>query len=108
MGRKTSPGPRKSSSKEAATKTASRSFKIKNELGLHARAAALFVKTASKFKAEISIKKGAHEVNGKSIMGLLMLAAGHGTEIQLAANGPDAPRALQELGGLIENRFGEK
>ncbi|MBI2981073.1 MAG: HPr family phosphocarrier protein [Deltaproteobacteria bacterium] len=108
MVKKTSPGPRRSSGKEAATKTASQSFKIKNELGLHARAAALFVKAASKFRAEISIRKGAQKVNGKSIMGLLMLAAGRGTEIQLAANGPDAPQAVEELGGLIENRFGEK
>ncbi|MBI2083949.1 MAG: HPr family phosphocarrier protein [Deltaproteobacteria bacterium] len=108
MAKKTSHGQQKSSNKGAATNTASHAFKVKNELGLHARAAALFVKTASKFRANIMVKKGAHEVNGKSIMGILMLAAGRGSEIHITADGHDAPQALAELGTLIQNGFGEE
>ena len=100
MAKKTLREPEKSSKKEAT-------FKITNELGLHARAAALFVKVASAYRSEIIIRKGNQSVNGKSIMGVLMLAAARGSEIRVIAQGDDAAQALQELGRLIERKFGE-
>jgi len=83
-------------------------FTIKNRLGLHARAAALLVKTANKFASEVTIEKDGLEVNGKSIMGILMLAASKGTKITLKVEGKDSVQALQTLGRLIENKFGEE
>ena len=83
-------------------------FTIKNRLGLHARAAALVVKTANKFASEVTIEKDGLEVNGKSIMGILMLAASKGTKITLKVEGKDSVQALQILGRLIENKFGEE
>ena len=80
---------------------------IKNELGLHARAAAQFVQTANKFRAEITVSKDGEEVNGKSILSLMMLAAPIGSEIQLKANGEDALDMLESLLRLIDHRFGE-
>ncbi len=77
-------------------------------MGLHARAAALFVKAASRFKSEVTVSRGAHSVNGKSIMGILMLAAACGSEIHVTAQGGDAPAALRALGTLIDGKFGEK
>jgi phosphocarrier protein len=83
-------------------------FTIRNRLGLHARAAALLVKTANKFASEVTIEKDSLEVNGKSIMGILMLAASKGTKITLKVEGRDSVQALQTLGRLIENKFGEE
>jgi phosphocarrier protein len=83
-------------------------YTIKNRLGLHARAAALLVKTANKFASELTIEKDGLEVNGKSIMGILMLAASKGTKITLKVEGRDSVQALQTLGRLIENKFGEE
>ena len=83
-------------------------FIIRNKLGLHARAAALLVKTANNYAADITIEKDGIEVNGKSIMGILMLAASRGTRITLKVEGKDAAEAMQTLGQLIENRFGEE
>ena len=83
-------------------------FTIKNRLVLHARAAALLVKTANKFASEVTIEKDGLEVNGKSIMGILMLAASKGTKITLKVEGKDSVQALQTLGRLIENKFGEE
>ena len=83
-------------------------FTIRNRLGLHARAAALVVKTANKFASEVTIEKDGLEVNGKSIMGILMLAASKGTKITLKVEGRDSVQALQTLGRLIENKFGEE
>jgi len=83
-------------------------FTIRNRLGLHARAAALLVRTANKFAAEVTIEKDGLEVNGKSIMGILMLAASKGTKITLKVEGRDSVQALQTLGRLIENKFGEE
>ncbi|MCA1928237.1 MAG: HPr family phosphocarrier protein [Calditerrivibrio sp.] len=80
---------------------------IINELGLHARAAALFVKTASKYRSEIILSKGSLTANGKSIMGVMMLAAPKGSVITLKCTGDDAEDAINELKVLIENRFGE-
>lgn len=83
-------------------------FIIRNRLGLHARAAALLVKTANRFAAEITIEKDGMEVNGKSIMGILMLAASKGSKIRLKVEGKDSIQALQTIGKLIENKFGEE
>jgi phosphocarrier protein len=83
-------------------------YTIRNRLGLHARAAALLVKTANKFASELTIEKDGLEVNGKSIMGILMLAASKGTKITLKVEGRDSVQALQTLGRLIENKFGEE
>jgi phosphocarrier protein HPr len=83
-------------------------FTIRNRLGLHARAAALVVKTANRFEAEVVIEKDGLEVNGKSIMGILMLAASKGTRITLKADGKDSVQAIRALGELIENKFGEE
>ncbi len=83
-------------------------FTIKNRLGLHARAAALLVKTANKFACDVTIEKDGVEVNGKSIMGILMLAASKGTKITLKVEGRDSVQALQTLGRLIESKFGEE
>jgi phosphocarrier protein HPr len=83
-------------------------FTIRNRLGLHARAAALLVKTANRFSAEVTLEKDGVEVNGKSIMGILMLAASKGTKITLKAEGKDAAQTMQALAKLIENKFGEE
>lgn len=84
-----------------------RTYTIKNKLGLHARAASLFVQLASKFDSEISVVKNDQEVNGKSIMGILILAAAQGTRITIKAAGNDAGNAINALGELIDNGFGE-
>ena len=83
-------------------------FTIINKLGLHARASALFVKTASQFKSDITVFREGIEVNGKSIMGIMMLAAAKGTEIILQVSGPDESEAFQKLEELIQNGFGEE
>lgn len=80
---------------------------IVNQLGLHARAAAKLVTLASKFSAEIRIRKEGREVSGKSIMGVMMLAAAKGSQITLIAEGDDADQALSELAELVAQRFGE-
>lgn len=74
---------------------------VKNKSGLHARPAALFVQLATKFDAAITLKRGRQSVNGKSIMGILMLAAGKGSQIQIEADGEDAKQAILELGKLV-------
>lgn len=83
-------------------------FLIINRLGLHARASALFVKTASRFDAEVRLAKEGIEVNGKSIMGIMMLAASKGTTVSLSVEGADEAEALQAIGELITNGFGEE
>ncbi len=83
-------------------------FMIMNTLGLHARAAATFVKIANRFHSEITVVKDDASVNGKSIMGVLMLAASKGTEISVTAKGGDAKEALEALGKLIADKFGEQ
>ena len=74
---------------------------IKNKQGLHARPAALFVQIANKFASEITIVKGRQKINGKSIMGIMMLAAGAGSKVTIVANGDDADRAIVELEQLL-------
>ena len=85
-----------------------RTFLIVNTLGLHARAAAQLVSTANRFKSEVHVEKEGTEVNGKSIMGVLTLAAAKGTEIVVSCEGEDAAEAMTALATLIENGFGEK
>lgn len=80
---------------------------IQNRLGLHARAAAQFVQLANQYSCEIFIEKDGDEVNGKSIMGILMLAAPKGTTILLRTQGDDAQNALDALQALIDDKFGE-
>lgn len=83
-------------------------FTILNKLGIHARPAAQFVKTANRFQADVFVEKDGEEVDGKSIMGLMMLAAGHGSVICVSAEGTDAEEALAALGELIERKFEEE
>jgi len=83
-------------------------LEIVNKLGLHARAAAKFVKLASNFQSEIHLARGGREVNGKSIMGVMMLAAARGTRIRLRTEGPDEKEAAEALARLVAERFGEE
>jgi phosphocarrier protein len=80
---------------------------ITNKLGLHARAAAKFVTVASTFQADIRLLRGSRQVNGKSIMGVMMLAASKGTCVEIQAIGEDAQQALDSLENLVRQRFGE-
>jgi len=83
-------------------------FTIKNRLGLHARAAAIFVKKASEFKADVWMEKDGIKVNGKSIMGILMLACPLGSKVLLKVDGPDEEEAFKMLGKLIDDGFYEE
>ena len=85
-----------------------RSVTIINKLGLHARAAAKFVTVASSFSSEIDISKDGQKVNGKSIMGVMMLAASRGTELIIMVNGNDETEAADSLESLVAERFGEQ
>jgi phosphocarrier protein len=93
--------------------TATRGQKIEkdipiiNRLGLHARPAAMFVRIASRYRSEVWVAKEGEEVNGKSIMGLMMLAAGQGSTLRIRCEGPDAEKAMEELEELISARFNE-
>jgi len=80
---------------------------VENKMGIHARPAAMFVKIASRYEAEIFVEKDGERVNGKSIMGLMMLAAGPGSRLVLEAIGVDASQAVEELTQLLANRFDE-
>ena len=80
---------------------------IQNKLGIHARPAAQFVRVASRFQADVSVEKDDEAVDGKSIMGLMMLAVGWGAEITVTADGPDEADAMVALEELINNKFGE-
>ncbi|HDP89413.1 MAG TPA: HPr family phosphocarrier protein [Thioalkalivibrio sp.] len=84
-----------------------RQVTIINKLGMHARAAAKFVNLASTFDSAIEIEKGGRRVNGKSIMGVMMLAAAKGSQITIHADGADGEQALADLEALINDRFGE-
>ena len=86
---------------------AERSVQVLNKNGVHARPAAEIVKAATKFKSDITIVRDDLEVNGKSIMGVMMLAAEHGSSITFRAEGPDADQALDALATLVSNKFGE-
>jgi len=84
-----------------------KTYIIRNKLGLHARAASLFVQLANKYTSDIFVQKNDQEVNGKSIMGILILAAAKGSQITLRVVGEDADSALSALGELIDAGFGE-
>ncbi|MFP4622761.1 MAG: HPr family phosphocarrier protein [Gemmatimonadota bacterium] len=90
------------------SETVERSLVIRNKYGLHARPAAEFVKRAHAFDCDVWVRKGELEVNGKSIMGMMMLAAEHGAEIVIRAAGADAGRAVDALSALVDSRFGEE
>jgi len=83
-------------------------FKVQNRLGLHARPAAIFVQTTSKFKSSVKVHRNEQEVDGKSIMGLMMLAAEEGALLKIVAHGPDEMEVLKELEKLFSSRFNEK
>ena len=85
-----------------------RDFKVSNKLGIHARPAAMFVKTANRFSCDIFVEKDGERVNGKSIMGLMMLAAGPGSKLKVHAEGQDASQALAELAMLVARKFDEE
>lgn len=85
-----------------------RTVRIVNKYGMHARPAAEFVKLASQFRSDVWVRKGTMEVNGKSIMGVMMLAAECGAELTIRAVGEDAEAALDALATLVANRFGEE
>ena len=88
--------------------TTTREFTILNKLGIHARPAAQFVKTASRYQCEVRVEKDGEEVDGKSIMGLMMLAAGHGSVIMVSAEGDDANQALDAIAELVARKFEEE
>ena len=97
---------RKSGGSEA--KAATREVTVINKLGIHARPAAMFVKTANKFQSDITVEKDGEQVNGKSIMGLMMLAAGQGSKLIITAEGHDAEAAVLELESLFQRKFDEE
>jgi phosphocarrier protein HPr len=86
----------------------SKELTLINKLGLHARAAAKFVNLASGFESEVTISRNGKTVNGKSIMGVMMLAASCGTTIEVNTSGNDAEQALQQIEQLVQDRFGEE
>ena len=83
-------------------------LQIVNELGIHARAATKFVQTANKFQSNVAVEKDGQSVNGKSIMGVLMLVAAKGTHIVVRCDGPDADAALVAISTLVRDKFGEE
>jgi phosphocarrier protein HPr len=90
------------------TTAAESRLQIVNELGMHARAATKFVQTANKFQSSVSVEKDGQVVNGKSIMGVLMLVAAKGTFIQVRCEGSDAEAALAAITTLVQDKFGEE
>jgi phosphocarrier protein HPr len=80
---------------------------IINRLGLHARPAAMFVRIASRYRSEVWVEKEGEQINGKSIMGLMMLAAGQGSKLTIRCEGPDADKVMEELEELIQQKFSE-
>ena len=85
----------------------SKELTILNALGMHARPSARFVKISNRFKSEIWVEKDGEQVNGKSIMGLMMLAAGQGSKLRVTAEGPDAEKAIEEIETLVQAHFDE-
>ncbi len=81
---------------------------IVNRLGLHARPAAMFVRIASRYRSEVWVEKEGEQINGKSIMGLMMLAAGQGSKLVIKCEGPDADKVMEELEELIQQKFNEE
>jgi phosphocarrier protein HPr len=98
-----------SSSENSSTAelTVTRELIVANKVGIHARPAAMFVKLASRFEADVFLEKDGERINGKSIMGLLMLAAGPGCRLMLEVSGSDAEQAAKEIEDLFNSKFGE-
>ena len=92
----------------SAEGTVNKELIILNKLGLHARPAAMFVRIANRYTCEILVEKDGEEVNGKSIMGLMMLAAGCGSRLKITATGDDAEKAVKEIEALIKRKFDEE
>ena len=92
----------------AARKELTKDFVVSNKLGVHARPAAMFVKVANRFECDIFVEKDGEVINGKSIMGLMMLAAGPGSKLTVHAIGADASKALAEIESLIKRKFDEE
>ena len=93
---------------KASTSTVvSRDVVVRNRQGIHARPSAAFVKLAAQFRCEVTLEKDGESINGKSIMGLLMLAAGPGSRIRIVCDGEDALSAVDQLAGLVNSGFGE-
>ncbi len=97
----------KSNSHESSVQTISKKFVVKNKLGLHARPAAIFVENANRFESDIFVRKGDKRINGKSIMGLMMLAAGCGAKILIEIEGRDAQEAMKQIEKIFANNFNE-
>ena len=91
----------------ASQSKAEKEITIMNRLGMHARPSAMFVKTASRFRAEVWVEKDGERVNGKSIMGLMMLAAGQGSKLRISCEGADADKAMAEIEAVIVRKFDE-
>jgi phosphocarrier protein len=90
-----------------AAKTLTKELLVQNKMGIHARPAAMIVRVTNKFKAEVYVEKDEEQVNGKSIMGLMMLAAAKGSTVKFVATGPDAEQMLTELEALFAKKFDE-
>jgi phosphocarrier protein len=91
----------------AAAKTLTKELLVQNKMGIHARPAAMIVRVTNKFKAEVYVEKDEEQVNGKSIMGLMMLAAAKGSTVKFVATGTDAEQMLAELEALFAKKFDE-
>ena len=96
------------SAKTATDGKMTRNLVVQNKLGIHARPAALFAKTANRFKSDVFVEKDGETINARSIMGLMMLAAGPGSKIILIAKGPDAADAIKAIEDLLASKFGEE
>jgi phosphocarrier protein HPr len=96
-----------SAKKPGGKQTAQRELVVLNKLGVHARPAALFVKTANRFTCNITVIKDGEQINGKSIMGLMMLAAGPGSKLLISCEGEDCQQALAEIEALVKRKFDE-
>jgi len=94
--------------KKTTKKSLERELTVQNKLGIHARPAAMFVKTANRFTCEIFVEKDGEKVNGKSIMGLMMLAAGPGSKLTVFCEGDDCESALNEIEALLKRKFDEE
>jgi len=97
-----------SDEKKPQIQKVTREVEVKNKLGIHARPASLFVRLANKFNCNVYVEKDGEKVNGKSIMGLMMLAAGPGSKIKIHTEGADALKAAKELTDLVERNFDEE
>ena len=90
-----------------ATNSVTKELVVQNKMGVHARPAAMIVRITNKFKSEVFVEKDDEQVNGKSIMGLMMLAAGKGSKVKFIATGEDAPQMLAEIEALFARKFDE-